>query len=84
MTQAQPFLCAAANVEIPAYLILSKKNYTVTTHPNDGWHAEKDGLRFQAKSLVELLGLIGMYEGRGTNWAATDQEIDDFLAKYDC
>jgi len=38
---------------------------------------------FQAQSLIELLGLVSMYEVRGANWAATDLEIDDFLMKYD-
>jgi hypothetical protein len=83
MAQPQPVLCAAANVEVPAYLVLREKAYTVTPPGNDGWYAEKDGLRFQAESLIELLGLVSMYEERGTNWAAADQEIDDFLAKYD-
>jgi hypothetical protein len=82
MTQAQAFLCAAANVEVPAYLVLSQKDYTVTAPGNDSWYAEKDGLRFQAESLIELLGLVSMYEARGGNWAATDQEIDGFLAKF--
>lgn len=83
MSQAQPFVCAAGNVEVPAYLVLSQKDYTVTASGKNGWYAEKDGLRFQAESLIELLGLVSMYEARGANWAAADQEIDDFLAKYD-
>jgi hypothetical protein len=83
MAQAQPFLCAAANVEVSAYLVLSQKAYTVTAPGNDGWYAEKDGMRFQAESLIELLGLVSMYEARGPKWAAADQDIDDFLAKYD-
>lgn len=82
MTQAQPFLCAAGNVEVPAYLVLSQKAYIVTAPGNEGWCAEKDGLRFQAESLVELLGLVSMYEARGPNWAALDEEIEDFLTKY--
>ena len=82
MAQAQPFLCAAANVEVPAYLVLAQKAYTVTAPENDGWYAEKDGLRFQAENLIELLGLVSMYEARGPGWGAADQEIDDFLAKY--
>lgn len=87
MDQAHPLLCAAGNVEVPAYLVLSEKDYTVTSSDlsvgNDSWYAEKDGSRFQADSLIQLLGLVSMYESRGANWAATDQEIDDFLTKYD-
>ncbi|MCO4855220.1 hypothetical protein MKD49_01855 [Herbaspirillum sp. WGmk3] len=83
MAQAQPLLCAAANVEVPAYLVLSQKAYIVTATGNDGWYAEKDGMSFQAESLIELLGLVSMYEARGPKWAAADQEIDDFLPKHD-
>lgn len=83
MAQPQAILCAAANVEVPAYLVLCEKAYTVSAPGDDGWYAEKDGLRFQAESLLELLGVVSVYEARGTNWAAADQEIDDFLAKYD-
>ncbi|MEW6759887.1 MAG: hypothetical protein AB1437_03615 [Pseudomonadota bacterium] len=83
MNEAQPLLCAAANAEVPAYLVLSQKAYTVTAPGNDGWYAEKDGMRFWADSLTELLGLVSMHEARGTNWVAADQEIEDFLAKYD-
>jgi hypothetical protein len=83
MAQTRPLLCAAANVEVPAYVVLRQKEYTVTASANDGWYAEHGGLRFQAGSLVELLGLVSMHEARGANWAATDQEMDDFLAKFD-
>lgn len=70
-------------MEVPAYLVLSQKDYKITALGNDGWYAEKNGLRFQAESLIELLGLVFMYEARGPNWPAADQEIDDFLAEYD-
>lgn len=83
MAQAQPLLCTEGNVEVPAYLVLKQKGYAVTAPGNDNWDAEKDGLRFRAESLIRLLGLVCMYEVRGTNWAATDQEIDNFLEKYD-
>jgi hypothetical protein len=87
MVQVPSFLCAAGNVEVPAYLVLSQKGYTVTAGDRsvkqDGWYAEKDGLRFHGDSLIQLLGLVSIVEIRGANWAATDRDIDDFLAKYD-
>jgi hypothetical protein len=83
MVKAQPLLCTAGNVEVPAYLVLRQKDYAVTACGNEGWYAEKDGLRFLADSLIALLGLVSMYEVRDANWRATDQEIDDFLMKYD-
>lgn len=83
MVHTKSLLCAAANVEVPAYLVLRQKAYTVTASGNDNWHAEKDAMVFQAQSLVELLGLVSTYEARGANWAATDLEIDDFLIRFD-
>lgn len=81
MTRNMPLLCAAANVEVPAYLVLRQKNYSVTASGNS-WYAEKDGLRFQAENVIELLGVVSMFEARGDNWAATDLEIDGFLTRY--
>jgi hypothetical protein len=80
-------LSAAGNVEVPAYLVLRQKGYLVGAYgrsaDHGGWYAEKDGSRFQGDSLIEVLGLVCMYEARGANWAAADQDIDDFLRKYD-
>lgn len=83
MAQAQTFLCAAANVEVPAYVVLAQKAYTVTAPGDDAWYAEKDGLRMRAENLIDVLGIVSIYEARGPNWAAADPEIDDFLTKYE-
>jgi hypothetical protein len=87
MDQNLSLLSAAGNVEVPAYLALRQKGYTVTAFDlsagHGGWHAEKDGWRFQGDSLIELLGLVSVVEVRGANWAASDEDIDDFLKKYD-
>lgn len=83
MAQTHVFICSAANTEVPAYLVLSQKAYKITVFGADGWYAEKDGLCFQAESLIELLGLVCMYEARGPNWPAADQDINDFLSEYD-
>jgi len=82
----QTWICAAGNTEVPAALVLSKKGYIVSVSirstGTDSWHAEKGELDFQAASLIELLGLVTMYEVRGVNWAAADQEIDASLKKF--
>jgi len=87
MAQDRPLLCAAGNVEVPAYLALIQKGYTVTSSSpalvDEGWYADKDGLSYQAGTLIELLGLVSMYEVRGPRWAAKDREIDAFLLKYE-
>lgn len=85
MAQDHSLLCAAGNTEVPAYLVLKQKGYTVGYDQRESdrrsWYAEKDHLRFQADSVIEVLGLVCMYENRGINWAATDPEIDDFLTE---
>ena len=84
MAQDHTLLSAAGNTEVPAYLVLSQKGYVVSCskQTSESWYAQKDHLRFQADSLIEVLGLVCMYESRGINWAATDREIDDFLTKH--
>lgn len=76
-------LCAAGNVVVPSYLALKSKGYVIEPkslrQDNETWWAEKDGLRFQADNVIELLGLVTMYEIRGIDWQATDEEIDAFL-----
>lgn len=85
MAQDQSLLCAAGNTEVPAYLVLRQKGYTVSCDRREfesqSWYAEKDRLRFQGDSVIEVLGLVCMYESRGINWAATDPEVDDFVTK---
>jgi hypothetical protein len=87
VAQNLSLLCAAGNVEVPSYLVLREKGYIVKAYDrpegHSGWYAEKDGSRFQGDSLIEVLGLVSMFEVRGTNWAASDQDIDDFLKTYD-
>jgi hypothetical protein len=85
MTQDYSLLSAAGNTEIPAYIVLRQKGYTVRCDQRESkkiWFAEKDRLRFQADSVIEVLGLACMYDSRGVNWAATDSEIDEFLLRH--
>ena len=86
MAPDHSLLCAAGNTEVPAYLVLMQKGYTVSYDQRESdrqiCYAEKDHLRFQADGVIEVLGLVCMYESRGVNWAATDPEIEDFLTKY--
>jgi hypothetical protein len=86
MAQDHSLLCAAANTEVPAYLVLRQKGYAVGCNERESerlsWHAEKGCLRFQANSVIEVLGVVCMYESRGINWAATDPEIEDFVNKH--
>ena len=76
-------ISAAGNTEVPAYLVLIAKGYEIIyRHPDDAWVAQKGEEVFAASGPLELLGLVAMVEGRGSNWRATDEEIDAFLKKY--
>lgn len=80
-------LAAAGNVEVPAYLALQARGYRVTRTYSDEdqlefWYAETTGERFTASGPLELLGLVALYETRGENWRAEDEQIEDFLKHY--
>jgi hypothetical protein len=78
----------AGNTLIPAYLALKSKGYHVSWKRGDSapddetWFAEGPLGRFTAEDPVTLLGLVVMREQRGSNWKATDEEIDEFMSNY--
>lgn len=82
-------ISAAGNVEIPAYLTIIDKGYKVkckknTDKPeNEIWYAEKNGNEFTAGSPIELLGVVSMFEVRGSDWKASDKQVEEFLEKYE-
>jgi hypothetical protein len=87
MSNEASILCTAGNVEVPAYLVLLEKGYTVTveegsTSPSS-WLGVKNEQRYRADSLVELLGLVSMVEVRGAAWQASDNDIDAFLQAFE-
>ena len=79
-------LSAAGNVVVPAYLSLLAKGFAVScVRALDGtetWTAEGALGRFMADDVITLLGVVGVAEVRGANWAASDSEIDAFLKKF--
>lgn len=75
---------AAGNVVVPAYLAILAKGYNVEMTGPDRWLlATKDGNSYHAEDPIFLLGLIMVGELRGENWQASDQEIDDFLVRFE-
>lgn len=67
----------AGNTMIPCLQAIVAKGYKVTHYflgdkPGDWdepqWDVEKDGRRFSATGVEELLGLIAMWEIRGDDW----------------
>jgi hypothetical protein len=84
----KPFLANAGNVVIPAYLALLQRGLLVHREPSAvtesgmGWVAENATHRFAADDPVSLLGLVALHETRGSEWQASDEEIDRFLIKF--
>jgi hypothetical protein len=46
------------------------------------WIAEDAAQRFVAEDPLALLGLVALYEARGPEWQASDEQIDRFLAEF--
>ena len=84
---AKTRIAAAGNTEIPAYLVLCEKGYSVRKDKKENgeelWYAEKADQIFVAEGPIELLGLAAMYENRGENWKATDSEVEAFMSKHE-
>jgi hypothetical protein len=84
----KPTLTDAANTVVPAYLAIQQRGLLVHSEPSavtesgTVWIAENAERRFVAEDLVMLLGLIAMYESRGPNWQASDEEIDQFVVDF--
>jgi hypothetical protein len=76
----------AGNTIAPCLAVIRQKGYHVESYvhkDSDGeysytWNAEKENCRFSATCPVELLGLINMWEVRGSNWKASDSEYDEY------
>lgn len=75
-------ISAAGNLEVPAYLTLKELGYEVIEN-NDTWTASKNQNSFNGNSPLEILGAIKVFEIRGDNWRATDNEIEDFIKLFD-
>lgn len=74
----------AGNTKVPSYLTLIKKGYKVKLEIYEGnhsWVALNDVVQHQAKDLESLLGIVTMFEERGTDFLASKKEILDFFKK---
>lgn len=85
MVTKKTHISAAGNTEVPSYLVLTNKGYSVSKLEQKNteiWIAENDSVKIKAESPIELLGLVSMVEYRGKDWKASDAEIDTFLKKF--
>ena len=85
----KPTIADAGNVTVPAYLSLLAKGYRVscTRHPDtaeETWYAENDSIRLVSEDVLALLGLAAVFESSGSDWQASDSQIEDFVRKFEC
>jgi hypothetical protein len=74
-------LSAAGNTLAPALGILRELGYTVMRGKSGErqYRAENETCVFSADEPLTLLGLVKMYEIRGSNWQPNDEEVRRFL-----
>jgi hypothetical protein len=74
-------LTAAGNTLAPALSILRKLGYTVTREASGErlYRAENETCVFFADDPLTLLGLVKIYEVRGTHWQPSDEEVQRLL-----
>jgi hypothetical protein len=76
---------AAGNVVIPAILTLKQLGYTIETSEESDdqvFIAKKNGYSFYADDPITVLGLIKIFETRGEEWMASDEEIRSVGHEY--
>ena len=79
-------IAEAGNTGIPASLVLEQKGFLVRREVSkDGgehWIAERSDFTCIASGAEALLGLVSVFEVRGEDWFASDEEIDSFLQRH--
>ena len=75
-------IAAAGNTEVPAYLALVARGFEVSRDGQSLWVATKGEAVFLADSPLKLLGAVAMFECRGPEWQASDQQIEEFLRRF--
>jgi len=74
------YLTADRDTVIPAMALIRQLGYHMTIdHTKPSFRADKDGNVFEGEDPVVVLGLIKLFEMRGENWAATDQELETIV-----
>ncbi len=73
----------AGNVLVPFFLALKQRAYSVVRTGGNVWGATSADCELIGESPVELLALAAMFETRGPDWKASDDEIEDHLERYE-
>lgn len=74
-------IATAGNALPSALASLRTLGYSVTQSENSALcRAENGVVSFVAEDVLLLLGLVKLYEMRGSSWQPTDQEVEAYLA----
>ncbi len=74
-------LSAAGNILPPIYYTILEKGYSIKAE--DGfWIAENEKAILTGDDLMDLAGLILLFEEKGENWEVDDTKIDVFLKNF--
>lgn len=74
--------------ETPKYRLLLSCDKTATasvgkkSREREFWYAANDEREFISGGPIALLGIVYLYESRGENWIAMDEEIEVFMREY--
>jgi hypothetical protein len=78
-------IAAAANVLVPAILLLEERGYvlTATRAENvESWAARRGDVELVGGDPIELLALASLAEARGASWRASDDLIHATLKRF--
>lgn len=78
-------ILAAANIIVPAFLVLEQLGFTVTVDEGaevSRVRARRGDEEFVADDPITILGLVKLIESRTWDWKPTDEEIDQTIKRY--
>lgn len=75
-------LAAAGNTIAPMYFLLIEKGYKVN-RKDEKWRAKKGQASFIASDLLQLGGLVLLFEHKGNQWRIEDEKIHEFIRRFE-
>ncbi len=75
-------IVAAGNTLAPAWRVLVSKGWQVECHSDESteqWTAKRGSVELSAPDVLQLLGLVCVYNSRGDEWHPTDDDVREYL-----
>ena len=71
-------ISTAGNIEPTLFEVIIRKGYALEI-AGKTWIAKKPYLEFRGDNIIELAGVVLLYETKGNNWKTSDSVVDDYL-----